>query len=106
MLGKGKDFKDEPENNPCNPTVYNMTEDELTNVKSSYSIQSVTKLQHQQNQSGVPSVIGMGLRNAIKTLENAGLNVTSFEGKGYVYSQSLKPGTNYKKGDKITLLLK
>lgn len=106
MLGKGKDFRDEPENNPCRPTVYNMTAEELSNVKSSYNINGITKLQHQQNTSGVPSVIGMGLRNAVRTLENAGLNVTSFEGKGYVYSQSLKPGTDYKKGDKITLSLK
>jgi cell division protein FtsI (penicillin-binding protein 3) len=38
---------------------------------------------------GVPSVLGMGLREAVKTLESAGYNVSYRGGRGYVSSQSL-----------------
>ncbi|MDD2961707.1 MAG: penicillin-binding transpeptidase domain-containing protein [Muribaculaceae bacterium] len=53
----------------------------------------------------VPSVIGYGLRDALATLEDAGLNV-KFKGYGFVAAQSLKPGVKYKRGDVIYLTLK
>lgn len=54
---------------------------------------------------GVPSVIGLGLREALSILEVSGLNVR-FYGTGYVAGQSISAGSNYKKGDMITLSLK
>ena len=50
----------------------------------------------------VPSVIGMGAKDAVSILENLGLNVR-IQGIGKVVSQSLKAGTNYKKGDTVFL---
>ncbi len=52
----------------------------------------------------VPNIVGMGGKDAIYILENLGLNV-EMQGRGFVQSQSLKPGTLVQKGDKIILEL-
>ncbi len=55
----------------------------------------------------MPSTIGMSLRDAVMTLEKAGLNVASTDGCGnYVYSQTPAAGAKFNKGDKITLKLR
>lgn len=53
----------------------------------------------------VPDVTGMGARDAIYLLENAGL-VVKMSGSGKVKSQSLPHGTKFKKGTVIYLELK
>ena len=53
----------------------------------------------------VPSVRGMGLKDAVFMLESAGLRV-SFNGKGKVVSQSLAAGTKINKGQNIVLTLR
>ncbi len=50
----------------------------------------------------VPDVRGMGAKDAVCVLENAGLKVT-IRGAGRVSSQSLTPGGKYRKGQTITL---
>ncbi len=52
----------------------------------------------------VPSVIGLGLREAVVTLEQCGLNV-KFQGTGYVSRQIPEKGTAAKKGQTVTLAL-
>lgn len=52
----------------------------------------------------VPEVIGMGLRDAVYVLENAGLRVR-FSGRGTVKSQSLSPGTRIQEGSIIDIKL-
>ncbi|MFA6932479.1 MAG: penicillin-binding protein [Bacteroidales bacterium] len=52
----------------------------------------------------VQDVVGMTIRDAIYILEKQGLDV-SFEGKGKVVSQSIIGGSNYRKGNKIHLIL-
>ena len=52
----------------------------------------------------VPSVQGMGLRDALFLLENKGLKVSA-RGRGKVLAQSLPPGTSVKKGQVIYLQL-
>ena len=52
----------------------------------------------------IPSVIGMGLKDAVYLTENKGLKV-NVNGRGRVVSQSLPAGTVFKKGQEITLLL-
>ncbi len=51
-----------------------------------------------------PDVVGMGLKDAIFLLENKGLKV-QLEGKGKVINQTITAGTNFTKGQKITLFL-
>ncbi|MBL7766031.1 MAG: transpeptidase family protein [Chitinophagaceae bacterium] len=52
----------------------------------------------------VPNVTGMGLRDALYVLENAGLKVIPV-GKGKVNNQSISPGTPLQKGQYITIHL-
>ncbi len=50
----------------------------------------------------VPDVVGMGLRDALYLLENAGLNVR-FTGRGTVRRQSIAPGLRIQRGHTIYL---
>jgi len=50
----------------------------------------------------VPNVVGMGARDALFLLENAGLKV-NIKGYGSVRSQSVPPGTRIINGEQITL---
>lgn len=52
----------------------------------------------------VPNVVGMGLRDALYILENAGLNVR-INGKGWVTRQSIQAGSRIKKGQQILIEL-
>ncbi|MBL0065898.1 MAG: transpeptidase family protein [Bacteroidetes bacterium] len=52
----------------------------------------------------VPNVVGMGLRDALYILENAGLNVR-INGKGWVTRQSIQAGSRVKKGQQILIEL-
>ena len=56
-----------------------------------------------QNKNGnIPDVVGMGLKDAVYMLENAGLKVL-INGKGRVVKQSLKAGSMFKKGSIISI---
>lgn len=55
--------------------------------------------------SGVPSVLGLGLRDALKVLETKGYQVSA-KGLGCVTGQIPAPGAQAKKGTKIYLTLK
>ncbi|MDR2927197.1 MAG: transpeptidase family protein [Cytophagaceae bacterium] len=52
----------------------------------------------------VPSVIGMGAKDAVAILEDLGMNVR-IQGVGRAISQSLKAGTKYSKGNTIFINL-
>lgn len=52
----------------------------------------------------MPNVVGMGLRDAIFTLENHGL-VVHVKGAGGVRTQSIAPNTRISKGSKVTIEL-
>jgi cell division protein FtsI (penicillin-binding protein 3) len=52
----------------------------------------------------MPSVIGMGLKDAVYLIENKGLKVKA-TGRGRVLSQSLEPGTKFIKGQTVAISL-
>lgn len=106
MLGNVSDYRDESDNRNTPATFYAIDNDASNNIKEGLGLQSVRKMQPRKTADGVPSVLGMGLREAVMTLEKAGLNVCGYEGNGYVYAQSISPGKSYKKGERITLKLK
>ena len=56
-------------------------------------------------ETGVPNVIGLDIREAIRILEDSGLKVY-FTGSGMVVSQSLAAGSGYSRGQRIDLRLK
>jgi len=64
----------------------------------------MTKSINRMKDGQVPDVKGMGLKNAIYVLENAGLRVVPI-GRGKVRRQSLIKGASYKKGNSITIHL-
>ena len=53
----------------------------------------------------VPNVVGMGAKDAVFLLENAGLKV-NLTGRGTVISQTIIPGTRVSKGQTIAIQLK
>jgi len=53
----------------------------------------------------VPSVIGMGARDAVYAIEKTGMKV-QLSGKGRVVSQSIRPGTKIEKGGVVYLELR
>lgn len=69
------------------------------------SNQAVLRATGAENTAGViPSLVGMGLKDAIYLAENKGLKVT-ITGRGKVISQSLAAGTPLRKGQTIALFL-
>jgi cell division protein FtsI (penicillin-binding protein 3) len=52
----------------------------------------------------VPTLIGLGLKDAVYLAENKGLKL-EIKGRGKVINQSLQPGTTFKKGQLITIFL-
>jgi cell division protein FtsI (penicillin-binding protein 3) len=71
-------------------------------VKDSTGKIVLTATTHAKNL--VPNVSGMGLRDAIYVLEQAGLKVITV-GKGKVAQQSIAPGSSIQKGERITIEL-
>ena len=108
LLNQFSDYKDMQEHNGAKPIVTRMTDESKSALMSELNVTSTTQLKPKSiPDNGVPSAIGMSLRDAVMTLEKAGLNVAATEGSGnYVYSQTPAAGAKYKKGDKITLKLR
>ncbi|MCC8071096.1 MAG: transpeptidase family protein [Bacteroidales bacterium] len=106
MLNNSSDYKvGEP--TPTTPTLYAAVNERANErIRSELGIKGQRRaLEHPKKAvSGVPNVVGYGLRDAIATLENAGYNV-EFRGAGYVCSQSPHAGQSLSPGSKITLSL-
>jgi cell division protein FtsI (penicillin-binding protein 3) len=80
------------------------------NIKSDWALASVNgnrkiEIKEQPTITNIiPSVVGMGLKDALFLLEDIGLQVT-FSGKGTVRSQSVEAGQKFRKGQNIILTL-
>ncbi|RYY49773.1 MAG: PASTA domain-containing protein, partial [Chitinophagaceae bacterium] len=73
---------------------------QLQNNRAAMNLPAYTSAQGKQ----MPSVVGMGLKDAIYLLENKGLAV-EVKGRGRVVDQSLSAGLAFNKGQKVQLLL-
>ena len=89
------------------PTMFaSMSESKTKNVerglglKSSHRYRTPSRVDH-----GVPNVIGLSIREAIRVLENAGMTV-NFTGTGMVVSQNPSAGSSYARGQRVNLRLK
>lgn len=78
------------------------------NVKKGLHIKNSRELapsaQVKANNGEVPQVMGLGIREAVVLLEEAGFNV-AFTGSGYVKKQTPAAGTVMKSGEKVLLAL-
>ena len=105
---KGKNKKDGNQQVDNNyPTMFASLSDNKTKrlqrslgIKTSHRYARPGKVE-----TGVPNVIGLDIREAIRLLEGAGLRV-NFTGSGMVVSQSLSAGSNFTRGERINLRLK
>ena len=104
MLGNKSEFS--TPSAPCKPVYYADFDNSANAVNAMIGggakavISSPKKVEQ-----GVPNVVGLGMRDAIKLLEDAGYNVT-ISGSGYVISQSPGAGANVPLGTKVKLQLK
>jgi cell division protein FtsI (penicillin-binding protein 3) len=73
-------------------------------VNANTNATSVVLTERKMEEAKVPNVVGMGLKDAMYLLENAGLNVKFF-GAGKVQKQSITQGSSIKKGNVITIVL-
>lgn len=89
------------------PTFYaSMNDRSANNVKQGLSVKTSHRYSRPAKiEKGVPDVIGLSVREAIKILEDAGL-VVNFTGSGMVTSQSLSAGSHYARGQRISLRLR
>jgi cell division protein FtsI (penicillin-binding protein 3) len=75
-----------------------------TSMKNNFSLLSTPLYSSASSGPVTPNVVGMGLKDAVYLLENSGLKVTA-AGRGRVMNQSVTAGTNFNKGQTISLVL-
>ena len=73
-------------------------------MKNNFSYLNTPLYSSSSSGSVTPNVVGMGLKDAVYLLENKGLKVAA-TGRGKVMNQSLLAGTNFNKGQTISLAL-
>ena len=111
MLGNGKNYEAVIDSiGRGRSGITYATADGTGNAQSFVDKQAASTLGHMRRPSDVqegkiPDVVGLGLRDAINRLESAGLQVR-YTGAGYVYKQSLPPGSKLIKGAEIDLTLR
>ena len=89
------------------PTLFASMNDRSANhLKRGFGLSSVHQYARPPKaEKGVPNVLGLDIREAIKMLEDAGLTV-HFTGAGMVTGQSLSAGSTYTRGQRIDLRLR
>lgn len=111
LLGSSPDFATKKtsagQNTKNYPTLYaSMGETKAKYINRGLGISSTHRYARPGKvQKGVPNVIGLDIREAVKVLEDAGLTVT-FTGVGMVTSQSLASGSDFVRGQRINLRLR
>ena len=107
LLGEATNYVEKPKEAKDYPTLFaSMGDYAANNIRRGLGIQAPHSYARPKRvEKGVPNVIGLNVREAIKMLEDAGLNVT-FTGSGYVAGQSLAAGSEYARGQRINLRLR
>lgn len=105
MLGNSSDYRagNKAPDGP-RPTVYASDSKKTENIKKMIGAKAVDRIVSPSQKGGVPNVAGLGLRQAVEVLENAGYEV-DIKGCGYVASQSPVPGSPARKGSRVKLTL-
>ena len=107
LLGEATNYVEKSKEAKDYPTLFaSMGDYAANNIRRGLGIQAPHSYARPKRvEKGVPNVIGLNVREAIKMLEDAGLNVT-FTGSGYVAGQSLAAGSEYARGQRINLRLR
>ncbi len=108
MLGDTRDYNADidPDQGPTQPVIFASGGNKLAEAvsKTTGATPRRMALGETPDGVGVPNVKGMGLREAVATLENARYEVT-FSGTGHVKQQVPPPGTKAPRGAKVQLIL-
>lgn len=107
MLDNKSDIKDEP-TVESRPTLYASNDNNRHNRLASglhLPAGMVISAPHNTAEGTIPDVRGLGIREAVVTLEKAGYNV-DFSGVGYVVAQQPSPGFKARPGAKVSITLK
>lgn len=109
LLGPAPDYTldNEDKDSKLYPTLYaSMNNYAADNIKRGLGVQTSHHYARPQKvEKGVPNVVGLNVREAIKLLEDAGL-IVHFTGSGMVTGQDLPAGSAYKRGQRINLRLR
>ena len=109
LLGEAPDYAKETPKSGAKPypTLFaSMGSNMANNIQRSLNVKSAHRYATPARvEKGVPNVIGLNVREAIRLLENAGLTV-NFSGSGMVTSQSPAAGTAYRRGQRVNLKLR
>ena len=107
LLGEMSYHAEKPNEAKDYPTLFaSMGDYAANNIRRGLGVQAPHSYARPKRvEKGVPNVVGLNVREAIKMLEDAGLNVT-FTGSGYVSGQSLAAGSEYTRGQRINLRLR
>ena len=107
LLGETPNYAVKPKEAKDYPTLFaSMGDYAANNIRRGLGVQAPHSYARPKRvEKGVPDVVGLNVREAIRMLEDAGLNVT-FTGSGYVAGQSLAAGSSYARGQRINLRLR
>ncbi len=109
LLGNVSDYHATGEKKSFNsrPTLFATSDRQVNRFKKELGVNSVRMYKSPASvaKHTVPDVKGLSVREAVKRLEDAGISVR-FSGSGYVYNQSLRPGTPTRKNQVIDLQLR
>lgn len=105
MLNNSSDYRENPTEG-SRPTVFANPDHRYTIIKTGLDIVSFKHFPRPQltPPGTIPSVVGLGMRDAVVAMEKAGYEV-SFTGSGYVAAQSPQAGTRFMPGGKVHLKL-
>lgn len=105
MLNNNSDYRAQVDNTML-PTLYatkNVTEQDK--LMKNLSIKHTKRFAAPKADTvGIPSVVGLGVREAVAVMESIGVNV-GIEGSGYVRAQNPAPGTEVEPGGSVLLTL-
>jgi len=107
MLDNKSDFHNEPAEE-SNPTLYASNNTERHQLLASgfhMPKGTVISAPSKTGEGLIPDVRGLGIREAVVTIEKAGFNV-KFDGLGYVESQNPPHGVKANKGSTVAITLK
>lgn len=106
MLGNESDYRNEPDNEDVAATLMGLPVRETDKIIKGLGLKKFKQYPRKDVPEGtVPSVVGMGLREAVAVLEGAGMDVAQVSGSGYVARQIPAAGSDLKGHEKVTLTL-
>lgn len=86
------------------PVLYTSDRDLMASATNATGVKAYSNFRQPKNcnEGTVPDVTGMGVRDAVKKIEEAGYNVV-VNGNGYAISQNYRPGARVKAGTVVTV---